>query len=48
METDVPSIPTSNSALDIVDEMRDRERRKLNLVVYNFSEGPDRFHADLE
>ena len=39
METDVPSIPTSNSALDIVDEMKDRECRKLNLVGYNFSEG---------
>ena len=49
-ETDVPaqpSTPTSNNALDIVDEMRDRERRKLNLVVYNFAEGSDR-KADIE
>ena len=38
---------TPNSALDIVDEMTDRERRKLNLVVYNFSEKSER-KADIE
>ena len=36
MEIDVPSIPPSNSALAIVNEMKYRECRKLNLMVYNF------------
>ena len=36
-----PSTPTSNSALGIVDEMRDREHKKLNLVVDSFSVGFD-------
>ena len=46
METDGPSQPSKQSsprsALDIVDEMSDRERRKFNLVIYNFPEGADR------
>jgi len=42
----LPSTP-SGSALDIVDEMADRDRRKHNIVVYNFTEGNDR-KADIE
>ena len=45
MDTDVTqnlqTVPP-RSALDICDEMTDRERRKYNLVVYNFSECVDR------
>jgi len=33
---------SSGSALNIVDEMADRDRRKHNIVVYNFTEGNDR------
>jgi len=50
MEIDVPIpsvVQTPNSALDIVDEMSERECRKLNVVVYNFSEGADR-KADIK
>ena len=32
---------SSNNALDIVDEMVDRERRKNNIVVYNLQESTD-------
>ena len=42
-----PVISTPKSALDIVDEMADRERRKQNVVVYNFKECADR-KADIE
>ena len=45
MKIDVPMqsvVWVPNSALDIVDEMSDRERRKFKIVVYNFSEGTDR------
>jgi len=41
------NIATSRSALDIVDEMADRERRKQNIVVYNFPECADR-KADID
>jgi len=50
METDVqaqPSALTPHNALGIVDEMRDREHRKLNMVVYNFSEKSER-KADIQ
>jgi len=50
METDKPSQPSNqspSSALDVADEMSDRERRKFNLVVYNFSEDTDR-KADIK
>ena len=33
--------PSSN-ALDIIDEMADRDRRKNNIVAYNFPESTDR------
>ena len=48
METisDLPST-SPRSALDIVDKMVDRDRRKYNIVVYNFTEGNDR-KADIE
>ena len=50
MDTDVTqnlrTVPP-RSALDICDEMTDRERRKYNLVVYNFSECVDR-KADIK
>ena len=50
MDTDVTqnlrTVPP-RSALDICDEMTDRERRKYNLVVYNFSESVDR-KADIK
>ena len=48
--SDAPSQPTTsttNSTYDIIEEMRDRERRRRNLVVYNFSEGSDR-KADID
>jgi len=38
---------TPHNALDIADEMRDRERRKLNMVVYSFSEKSER-KADIQ
>lgn len=41
------SQPVTNSAYDVIEEMRDRERRRQNIVVYNFSEGTDR-KADIE
>ena len=42
METNSDLLSTSSrSALDIVDEMADRDRRKHNIVVYNFTEGND-------
>jgi len=50
METDGPSQSSNQSpsnALDVADEMSDRERRKFNLVVYNFLEGTDR-KADIK
>ena len=42
METNL-SLPVSSSggALDIVDEMSDRDCRKHNIVVYNLTEGND-------
>ena len=33
--------PPASSAQDIADELADRERRKSNLIVYNFSESSD-------
>ena len=33
--------PILNSALHIVDKMSDREHRKFNVMVYNFTEGAD-------
>ena len=48
METNSDLLSTSSrSALDIVDEMADRDRRKHNIVVYNFTEGNDQ-KADIE
>lgn len=53
MDTDTPQntpLPTpaaSNSAVDIVNELADRDRRKQNVVVYNLVECSDR-KADLE
>ena len=47
---DAPSQPTTsttNSAYDIVEEMRDREHGRWNLVVYNFSEGSN-LKADID
>ena len=46
---DAPSQPitSTNSAYDIIEEMRDRERRRQNLVVYSFSEGSD-LKADID
>jgi len=41
------SQPVTNNAYDVIEEMRDRERRRRNIVVYNFSEGADR-KADIE
>ena len=38
---------SSNNAMDIIDEMADRDRRKNNIVVYNFAELADR-NADIE
>ena len=48
METnsDLPST-SPGSALDIVDELADRDCRKYNIVVYNFTEVNDR-KADIE
>ena len=34
--------PGMANSLDIVDEMADRDRRKCNLVVYNFVESDDK------
>jgi len=45
IEVDVPIqliVRVPNSALDIVDEMNDRERRNFNVLVYNFLKGADR------
>ena len=50
METDGPSQPSTrspSSALNVADELNDREHRKFNLVVYNFLEGRDR-KADIK
>lgn len=33
---------SSNAALSIADELADRERRKRNVIIYNFPEAPDR------
>jgi len=44
LETDRPLQPSNqspSSALDVTDEMSDRECRKFNLMVYNFSEDSD-------
>ena len=45
----MPSVPPSGSttALDIVDEMADRDLRKHNIVVYNLTERNDR-KTDIE
>ena len=32
----------SNSALSIIDELADREKRRKNVIVYNFPEASDR------
>ena len=37
-----PTAPGMTNSLDIVDEMADRDRRRCNLVVYNFGESDDR------
>ena len=37
-----PPTETPRSTLDIINEMADRERRKQNIVVYNFPESADR------
>ena len=37
-----PAAPGMANSLDIVDEMADRDRRRCNLVVYNFTESDDR------
>ena len=41
------SSTSSNTALSIADELADRERRKKNIVVYNFIECSDR-NTDIE
>jgi len=53
MDRDVPSLSNTQRAglssndMDIIDEMADRDRRKNNIVVYNFAELADR-NADME
>jgi len=42
MDTNTTQNTTARNAFDIVDEMSDRERRKQNMVVYNFPECADR------
>ena len=46
INSDLPST-SPGSALDIVDKMADRDRRKYNIAVYNFTEGNDR-KSDIE
>ena len=48
METNLSSpVSSPGGALDIVDEMADRDRRKHNIAVYNLTEGNDR-KTDIE
>jgi len=53
MNTDGPALSisqragSSSNVLDFVDEMAERDRRKSNIVVYNFAELTDR-NADIE
>ena len=37
----LPSVSPSVTALSIADELADRERRKNNIIVYNFPEASD-------
>ena len=37
-----PFVSTSNAALNIADELADRERRRKNVIVYNLPEAVDR------
>ena len=37
----LPSVSPSITALSITDELADRERRKNNIIVYNFTETSD-------
>ena len=36
-----PAAPGMTNSLDIVDEMADRDRRRCNLVAYNFGESDE-------
>ena len=46
-QNSVPTTQSTSAALSVIDEISDRNRRKNNLIMYNYSEGAD-LSADKE